>query len=116
MAGSSALFKLACLVAAFMIVSAPHAEAAISCGTVVSKLAPCLGFLRGGGSPPPACCSGIRNLQSMARSTPDRQAACGCLKSASAGVNMRNAAALPGKCGVNIGYPISRSVDCSRVK
>jgi hypothetical protein len=28
--------------------------------------------------------------------------------------NMGNAASIPGKCGVNVGVPISPNVDCSK--
>nr|ACM78613.1 lipid transfer protein 1 [Tamarix hispida] len=117
--GSSLAIKLACVVAMCMVVSLPYTEAAITCGMVTQKLAPCLTFLQRGGPPAAGCCGAIKSLNSMVRSTPDRKAACGCLKSAAKsfpGINMGNAAALPGKCGVNIGYPISTSVDCSRVK
>ncbi|CAN1166200.1 Non-specific lipid-transfer protein, partial [Linum perenne] len=50
------------------------------------------------------------------RSTADRQAACRCLKTFAAavsGINYGLAGGLPGKCGVNIGFPISPSVNCN---
>ncbi|KAL0914928.1 hypothetical protein M5K25_015320 [Dendrobium thyrsiflorum] len=92
--------------------------AAITCGQVVSAVSPCLSYLRTGGSPPPACCSGVKGLNSAARTTPDRQAACNCLKQIAGsvpGLNLGLARGLPGKCGVNVGYPISTSTDCSKV-
>ncbi|MGD7201736.1 non-specific lipid-transfer protein [Ralstonia pseudosolanacearum] len=98
-----------------MVVAAPHAEAAISCGQVYSSVSSCYGYLRGGPLAP-ACCSGVKSLNSKARTTPDRQAVCACLKNLAKGVNLSLAAGLPGKCGVNVGYPISPSVDCSKVK
>ncbi|KAL4561105.1 hypothetical protein LXL04_033267 [Taraxacum kok-saghyz] len=107
-----------CVVVACMVVSAPYANA-ISCGQVVSNLAPCLGYLNNGGDVPSGCCSGVSALNNAAKSTPDRQTACGCLKSAYAansGINPANAASLPGKCGVNIPYKISPSTDCSKVQ
>ena len=30
------------------------------------------------------------------------------------GGNMRNAASIPSKCGVNVGVPISPNVDCAK--
>ncbi|MCL7049336.1 hypothetical protein MKW94_010664 [Papaver nudicaule] len=115
----AAVFKLACLVLAFMVVAAPYsAEATITCSTVTSKMAPCLGFLLGGALAP-SCCPGVKGLLNMASSTPDRQAACTCLKNAAkamTNIKMANAAALPGKCGVNIPYKISPATDCTKVK
>nr|ADR66950.1 non-specific lipid transfer protein [Prunus sargentii]ADR66951.1 non-specific lipid transfer protein [Prunus sargentii]ADR66952.1 non-specific lipid transfer protein [Prunus sargentii] len=114
----SAMTKLALVVALCMVVSVPIAQA-ITCGQVSSNLAPCIPYVRGGGAVPPACCNGIRNVNNLARTTPDRQAACNCLKQLSAsvpGVNPNNAAVLPGKCGVNIPYKISPSTNCATVK
>ncbi|KAL7616725.1 non-specific lipid-transfer protein [Lactuca sativa] len=107
-----------CVVVTCMVVAAPYAEA-ITCGQVVSSLTPCIGYLTNGGAVPPACCSGVKAVNSAAKTTPDRQTACGCIKSASASmsnINAGNAASLPNKCGVNIPYKISPSTDCSKVQ
>nr|XP_043635709.1 non-specific lipid-transfer protein Lac s 1-like [Erigeron canadensis] len=113
------MMKLFCVMFACMLVSSPYAEAAITCGQVVTKLMPCLIYLRGtGGAVPPACCNGVKGLNSAASTTPDRKTACNCLKSAYAsysGINPDNALGLPSKCGVNIPYKISPSTDCSKV-
>ncbi|KAI3844166.1 hypothetical protein MKX03_000064 [Papaver bracteatum] len=115
----AAMLKLACVVLACMVAAAPFsAEGAISCGTVTSKMAPCLGYLTGG-SLPATCCAGVKSLLVSATTTPDRKAACNCLKSASSsieGINYANAASLPSKCGVNIPYKISPSTDCTKVQ
>ncbi|KAJ0770952.1 putative plant non-specific lipid-transfer protein/Par allergen [Helianthus annuus] len=111
------VMTVVCLVLACMVVVAPCAEA-ISCGQVVSAMAPCLGYLMKGGPVPPACCGGVKGLNNAAKSTPDRQTACGCLKSvyaSNSGINLGFASSLPGKCGVNIPYKISPSTDCSTV-
>ncbi|KAJ0478317.1 putative plant lipid transfer protein/Par allergen [Helianthus annuus] len=105
-----------CAVVTCMVVVAPYAEA-LSCGQVSSSLAPCIGYLTKGGAVPPACCNGVKGLNNAAKTTPDRQAACGCLKSAYnsiSGINAGNAASLPGKCGVSIPYKISPGTDCSK--
>ncbi|KAK9068072.1 hypothetical protein SSX86_012183 [Deinandra increscens subsp. villosa] len=105
-----------CVVVACMVVAAPYAEA-LSCGQVSSSLAPCIGYLTKGGAVPPKCCSGVKGLNNAAKTTPDRQAACGCLKSVSSsisGINPGYAASLPGKCGVSIPYKISPNTDCSK--
>ncbi|CAK9143825.1 unnamed protein product [Ilex paraguariensis] len=113
------LMKVACVVLVFMVVVAPHEVGALTCGQIQAGLAPCLGYLRGGNVVPPKCCDGIRALNSEAKTTADRQAACRCLQSAAksiSGINLGKAAGLPGRCGVNIPYKISPSTDCSKVK
>ncbi|KAL5714702.1 hypothetical protein ACHQM5_016626 [Ranunculus cassubicifolius] len=109
----SIVMKVAMMAIACMVVFAPHTEA-LTCGQVASSLSSCIPYLRSGGAVPPPCCGGVRSLNSAAKSTADRQAACACLKQLGKSVNQGNAASLPGKCGVKIGYPISQSVDCSR--
>ncbi|TLO70655.1 hypothetical protein FEG37_18550 [Acinetobacter baumannii] len=119
---ASMFMKLSCMVVVMMVVllalSAPEVEA-VTCGQVVSAVAPCLGYLRNGGAPPPVCCNGIRGLRNQARTTADRKTICNCLKSASSsyrGVSGNYAASLPGKCGVNLPYKISPSTDCNRIQ
>ncbi|XP_057972326.1 non-specific lipid-transfer protein 1-like [Malania oleifera] len=121
MAGG-AIVKVACVVALAVFVVAstvPEADAAVTCGLVTSKLAPCINYLRKGGPVPQPCCNGVRALNSAAKTPGDRKAACGCLKSASSsinGINYSIAAGLPGACRVNIPYKISPSTDCSKVQ
>lgn len=113
----SSLLVLAGVVCACLLVFTPVADGVLSCGQVVSSLTPCVSYLRSGGAVPDACCSGVRSLKIAAKTTPDRQAACRCLKQAAAAISgTRNtfAKGLPGKCGVNIPYSISPSVDCSK--
>ena len=114
---SFAVVKLVvCLAIMAMVVGAPVAEA-LSCGQVTSSVAPCMNYLKTGGAVPAACCNGIRSLNSAAKNTADRQAACNCLKSASGsikGINLSLAAGLPGKCGVSVPYKISPSTNCQR--
>ncbi|NP_001296611.2 non-specific lipid-transfer protein precursor [Cicer arietinum] len=114
-----ASMKVVCVALIMCIVIAPMAESAITCGRVSAALAPCLGYLQGGPGPSAQCCGGVRNLNSAAVTTPDRQAACNCLKSAAGSIsrlNANNAAALPGKCGVNIPYKISTSTNCATIR
>ncbi|TRO76387.1 hypothetical protein FKB34_17190, partial [Glycocaulis profundi] len=106
------------LVVVLMTLSAREAEG-VTCGEVVSAVAPCLGYLRNGGAPPAVCCSGVRGLRNKARTTADRKTICNCLKSASSsyrGVSGNYAASLPGKCGINFPYKISPSTDCNRIQ
>ncbi|KAL2500382.1 Non-specific lipid-transfer protein 1 [Forsythia ovata] len=109
--------KVVCLVLLCMVVVAfpPHAEA-ITCSQISASLAPCLGFLQGGALVP-RCCYGVKSVVAAARTTTDRQSACRCLQAAAKsfrGINLGNAAALPGRCGANIPYKISPTTDCSK--
>ena len=118
MARSVQLAVTIAVVAAVLLAAATTSEAAVTCGQVNSAIGPCLAYARGSGSSPSAaCCSGVRSLNSAARSTADKRAACNCLKSAAgavSGLNAGNAASIPSKCGVSIPYTISTSIDCSR--
>ncbi|KAF9595731.1 hypothetical protein IFM89_003473 [Coptis chinensis] len=113
---NSVVLKVALVIVACMVVAAPSAEAAISCGVVVRSLTPCLTYLQRGGPVPSACCNGVRSLNNAARSTPDRQTACGCLKTAasSAAVVQKYASVLPRICSVNLGYNVDPRIDCSK--
>ncbi|KAI9153001.1 hypothetical protein LWI28_004263 [Acer negundo] len=115
---SSMGFKLqaaACVVLVCMLMGAPIAHA-ITCGQVASNISPCLGYIRATSPLTPTCCNGVRSLNGAARTTPDRQQACQCLKSFASGIsiNYNLASGLPGKCGVSIPYTISPNTDCSR--
>ncbi|CAM8974048.1 unnamed protein product [Rhodiola kirilowii] len=70
-----------------MMAAAPYASAAITCSTVARALSPCIAYAKGsGGTPPVPCCQGIRGLVAQATTTPDRQAACRCLKNLSGSI------------------------------
>jgi hypothetical protein len=119
MAGSVVL-KLTCLVLACMAASAPIAtKADIACNKVLSDLIPCVSYVVSGGSVPAACCSGIKSLKDVTKTTADRQSACKCVKQAISGIpytdyNIGLAAGLPNKCGVNLLFKINPSVDCNK--
>ncbi|KAB1224631.1 Non-specific lipid-transfer protein [Morella rubra] len=91
-------------------------SAAVSCGQVASALAPCISYVTNGGAVPPQCCSGIRTINNSAKTTPDRQAVCKCLKSTAgsiSGLKPGLVAGLPAKCGVNVPFKISTSTNCA---
>ncbi|PKI40948.1 non-specific lipid-transfer protein 1-like [Punica granatum] len=118
---SSGFLRLAGFVLVCMAVASTVAEAGITCGQVSSSLAGCIQYARGNGAGPvpQACCNGIRSLNSAAKTTPDRQAACRCLKSLASsisGINYGLVAGAPGKCGVSIPYKIAPSTNCDNVK
>lgn len=105
------------LVVTLLMVVAYHEGEAIQCSQITMYLAPCLSYVKGGGNPPPPCCAGLSNLKASAPGKPDKQAACQCLKNvanAISGFNDDNAKQLPAKCGVSVGVPFSKSVDCNR--
>ncbi|XP_010931358.1 non-specific lipid-transfer protein 1 [Elaeis guineensis] len=117
MARSGALLALAAVLAV-LLVSAPHAANAITCGQVASSVSGCISYVRSGGSIPASCCSGVRSLAGSAKTTADRRTVCNCLKSTAArisGIKPALAAGLPSKCGVRIPFTISPSTDCSKV-
>ncbi|GMN40562.1 hypothetical protein TIFTF001_009789 [Ficus carica] len=119
MASSSVVKLVVCLAIMAMVVGGAPLADALTCGQVSSSLAPCISYLRTGGTVPAACCNGIKSLNAAAKTTADRQAACNCIKSASKsinGINFSLAAGLPGKCGVSIPYKISPNTDCKSVK
>ncbi|GFP83245.1 non-specific lipid-transfer protein 1 [Phtheirospermum japonicum] len=117
------LFKATCLVLiAAAAVLPPLIEAApaapkISCGTVTSTLAPCFEYVLGGGQVPVNCCAGVKSLYKAASTTADRRNVCTCLKSVTSSASptaVKNAKALPGKCGVSLPYIISPEIDCNK--
>jgi hypothetical protein len=120
--GRRAVSPALLVVAALLAVAAlapPGASAALSCSTVYTTLMPCLGYVQSGGAVPRACCGGIKKLVSTARSTPDRRAACTCLKNAAAaagaagGTYISRAAGLPGRCKVQVPFKIGPNVNCN---
>ncbi|KAL5974780.1 lipid-transfer protein [Asimina triloba] len=119
-ASSYKIVSVVCVVLAVFSLASHHAhvEAGITCGQVSSSLAQCIPYLRGTvPTQPAACCNGIKSLNNAAKTTPDRQTACNCLKSAAAniqGFNPKLAEGLPGKCGVSVPYKIAPSTDCSQ--
>ncbi|WP_102016046.1 non-specific lipid-transfer protein [Klebsiella pneumoniae] len=110
---------ITCLVVLCLVLLAPLANAAQSCGQVQLTVAPCIGYLRRPGpSVPVPCCNGVRTVFNQAKTVSDRQADCRCLKSTSLslpGLNLPALAALPSKCGVNIPYKVSPTIDCNKV-
>ncbi|KAI4308156.1 hypothetical protein L6164_031259 [Bauhinia variegata] len=99
-----------------MVLVVEQGEAAFNCEQGLSYLSPCLSYLTNGGKPSAYCCNGVRNLNESAAG--DRRGACECLKAAAQGnpaLREDFAAKLPNACGVHVGVPISRNVDCRKV-
>ncbi|KAK4418840.1 Non-specific lipid-transfer protein [Sesamum alatum] len=121
MAGSGSGGSLkhgSCLVILWLVVTAFHAEAtALSCGVVLTKLSPCISYIKSSGALPLACCSGVKSINDAASTTPELQLVCNCIKTIvqSVGGNTALVNTIPTKCGVNIPYKYSPSVDCSKL-
>ncbi|KAK3138487.1 hypothetical protein QOZ80_5AG0369550 [Eleusine coracana subsp. coracana] len=114
----AAPFVLAALLV--QLLAPPRVDAAApSCSTVYDTLMPCLGYVESGGTVPPSCCAGIKQLVSGARTTPDRRAICACLKDlakAAPAPYIGRAEGLPDRCGVQLGYKLSPDMDCNSIK
>ncbi|KAG6437016.1 hypothetical protein SASPL_101923 [Salvia splendens] len=93
------------------------AFSADDCQQVLTQLQPCRNYLKSGGSVPANCCKGVATLNKAATTATKKQQFCKCLQSEakSLGVNSNYASSLPQKCKVNVGYPISYSVNCTRI-
>ena len=109
------LFGLAMI--AWLLFAAPSAEAAVTCGTVIGAISPCLSYLTAkAAKPPPPCCNGVKRLNALAKTTADRRAGCACLKSNAGkvkGLVASRVSALPGICGVSVPFPISTTINCN---
>ncbi|XP_031498541.1 non-specific lipid-transfer protein-like isoform X3 [Nymphaea colorata] len=109
------------LVGMMVLASTPTATAAVSCNTVNSKLMPCLGYVTGSGigAPSATCCSGMRTLYASLKVAADRQAACRCIKTLTSRfaniIKLNVIKTLPNKCGINLPYTISPSINCDKL-
>ncbi|KAL9238120.1 hypothetical protein vseg_012590 [Gypsophila vaccaria] len=111
--------KMACLVflGIVLLLNAPNASQALTCGDVISDLISCLGYLKNGGAPSAVCCNGAKKLYNTANTTPVKRVACACIKQEAQayGVNYGFANALPSKCGVSINYKLTPDLDCAKI-
>ncbi|KAF3777277.1 Non-specific lipid-transfer protein 11 [Nymphaea thermarum] len=93
---------------------------AIDCVAVDLTVQSCVPYLTSKDSsstPSDSCCKGMKTVKGLGKERGDRQRVCGCLKSAAAnlpGINPDTVPKLPGKCGVDFGYPIAMDTDCSK--
>lgn len=117
---SSVVLKLTCLVLVCMMVSAAKAKTYLPCNeVVVNSLRPCVIDIAYGESVSDTCCGGIKSLQHLAKTRAERTSICTCLEQFLDGYpytddHVRLGAALPQKCGVNLPYMISPTMDCNR--
>ncbi|OIS98132.1 PREDICTED: non-specific lipid-transfer protein 2-like [Nicotiana attenuata] len=110
--------KIACVVVLCMVMTAPYAEAAFTCGTIQGAMLSCLPYTQNRG-PLGNCCNVIQALVSAAKTTQDRRTACTCLKKAYSvlkGIDLGKVAGIGAACGVNIPFKMSLSTDCNKVQ
>ncbi|XAR54286.1 hypothetical protein NMG60_11029346 [Bertholletia excelsa] len=118
MESRKAFFSFMAALLLVLLSNAPASKSALSCSDALKDLRPCASYLMTGtGMPPAACCTGASALAVVANSTTDKQAACNCLQSAakSVNVNFTLAKALPGNCGINLGFAIDPNMNCSTI-
>jgi hypothetical protein len=109
--------KLVLVVALLVALLVSEALAAITCEKVGSNLVPRLPYTTGRGTLSLGCFNGIRLLNGASSHSADRQVACRCIKTLTSTINGLDLGAisgLPGKCGVSVPIPISRSTDCDK--
>lgn len=96
-----------------------EADAAVSCGVVASKAAPCVSFVTGKApKPPQACCTGLQQLAEGAATVADRRGICQCLENeakAFPGVQDRFLGQIPRICGIKVGFPVSLNTNCATI-
>ncbi|KAK9734326.1 hypothetical protein RND81_04G131700 [Saponaria officinalis] len=80
MASSSAMKLVSAVMLCIVVITAPYAAEALTCGQVSSNFASCLAYLKGGPGPSGPCCGGVKRLKGLAQTPQDVQTACGCLK------------------------------------
>ncbi|KAH7673715.1 Plant non-specific lipid-transfer protein/Par allergen protein [Dioscorea alata] len=95
------------------------AAATVTCNTITTEAAPCLGFITGTvPSPPAVCCSGLKQIVNSGTTVTDRRAICQCMKNAIKefpGVKEKFLSQLPKSCHVSVSFPISSHTNCNTV-
>ncbi|KAK3194631.1 hypothetical protein Dsin_025941 [Dipteronia sinensis] len=91
----------------------------VPCPTVTLQLSPCLDYIKSkADSPPPACCSGVKDISSKVKSPADRSNVCSCLQKTLGNVgpyDKNRIPLIPQTCGVPIKLPpIDSKTDCSK--
>ncbi|KAJ8900531.1 hypothetical protein K2173_025308 [Erythroxylum novogranatense] len=90
---------------------------AVSCPVVQTNLAPCLSFVSSKSDKPDgSCCSGVKNINSSAKTKDDRKAVCECIKDGLKGVKYepKRIPEIPKKCGLPINLPpIASDTNCA---
>ncbi|KAE9596323.1 hypothetical protein Lal_00048687 [Lupinus albus] len=91
-----------------------------NCDDAKQKISPCLSYLigEGGNAPSIPCCNGINEMKKSTPTKEDRFAACECLKNSTStvpGIKDDLVASLPKQCGLEIGFTISKEINCQSI-
>ncbi|KAH7673714.1 Plant non-specific lipid-transfer protein/Par allergen protein [Dioscorea alata] len=94
------------------------AAATVTCNTITTEAAPCLGFITGKvPRPPAACCTGLKQIVKSGTTVTARRAICQCMKNAIKqfpGVKEKFLSQLPKDCHVSVNFPISSHTNCNK--
>ncbi|CAJ1971285.1 unnamed protein product [Sphenostylis stenocarpa] len=89
-----------------------------SCEIAKIMLIPCLDFVTDKvDTPSTACCRGLSAVKASAPTKDDVRAACKCLKEGITHIpnlNFQRAQELPTLCDVDVGFPITKDVNCTK--
>jgi len=101
-----------------LIVGAMKPVNGFSCLKAKLSLITCLPFLTlNENSPSTACCNAVSNVKVSAPTKPELREACECLKASSdeiPNLDKDKAIQLPKLCKVNVGFPISKDINCTK--
>ncbi|XP_062014823.1 non-specific lipid-transfer protein 3-like [Rosa rugosa] len=91
------------------------------CDEALVELLPCATFVMGPaeGTPPPACCEGMKHVVGGADTAENRRSLCQCLKDTAVKnevkIKPENIKHAVDACGVKILVPIDPNIDCSKI-
>ncbi|QCE01870.1 hypothetical protein DEO72_LG7g3170 [Vigna unguiculata] len=112
---STSVFCLAIVL--LLTVAAMKPVNGFSCVQAKLSLLTCLPFLTTNQeSLSSACCNAVRNVRASAPTKSELREACDCLKSTAnetPNLNKDKVVQLPKLCNVDVGFPISKDIDCS---
>ncbi|KAL6546274.1 hypothetical protein OROMI_021995 [Orobanche minor] len=116
---SSVFFSLLLILLTLVYSFAHLSNAAITCGAVDMKAAPCIRFATGKDTKPSAgCCSGLQQLAWTVKTVYDKKAVCRCLKAGVrnfSGVQDKYLRQIPAACRIKLSFPVSINTDCEKL-
>ncbi|KVH97287.1 non-specific lipid-transfer protein-like [Cynara cardunculus var. scolymus] len=107
------------VVAIYCFLSGPMVVAPPSCRQIIPELVPCVPFFMGLVLQPSIlCCTGVRVIKEMGKTTEDRVAICNCAKEILTRLVLYDPKQFPlldKRCGIDLNYPpISKDFDCKK--
>ncbi|KAK1388748.1 AAI domain-containing protein [Heracleum sosnowskyi] len=93
---------------------------ALSCGDLSASVSQCSSYATGAvGNPSGGCCSAVKGVYALAKTSADRKVLCNCLKQSSSAVpnvQLSNVAAIPQKCGVPLSFSPDPNFNCNSIQ